>query len=134
MIDELLRDRERPGSDITEPPITVQTAPRQLLTGQVVGLPTGRVVCIDCGVQLQEGRAVTVYAYRVAENQQWDLQRCYCEDCAPASVAGPTLGVTELLAKAWLGTLSVPRTRTHEVCLTEIEVVAYSPPEEGCEP
>jgi len=34
----------------------------------------------------------------------------------------------ELLARAWLGTVSLSKTRTHRLCLTEIECVDYSPP------
>ena len=134
MTDEVLRDRERPGGDTLTPPRTIQADPAQVLTGWSIGLPTNRVVCVGCGAQLGEGRAVTVYGYRVAEGSKWDLRRCYCEDCAPSVIHSPTLGVSELLARAWLGTLALPRDRTHHLCLTEVELVAYSPPSEGAEP
>lgn len=134
MTDEVLRDRERPGDDAVTPPQTIQADPTQVLTGWPIGLPTGRVVCIGCGVQLGEGRAVTVYGYRVADRSEWDSRRCHCEDCAPQRIHSPTLGVTELLARAWLGTLAISRDRTHHLCLTEVELVDYSPPNEGADP
>lgn len=134
MSDDVLRDRELPGSESTVGSQGVRTAPTQLLTGLTVGLPTNRVVCIGCRMQLTEGQAVTVYSYRRAECLEWNLRQCYCMDCAPTTINEPTLGVTELLARAWLGTVARPRTRTHRLCLLEIEVVAYSPPEEGARP
>jgi hypothetical protein len=134
MSDEVLRDRELPGRDRPEIPHGVTATPAQLLTGLEVGLPTNRVVCVGCTAQLGEGRSVTVYAYRCAERPEWDLRRCYCADCAPTTITDPTLGVTELLAQAWLGSTAVPRTRTHRLCLTEVEIIAASPPQEGTKP
>jgi hypothetical protein len=134
MIDEVLRDRERPGADPPGDSTRVTAEPTQLLTGVSVGLPTNRVVCVGCGDQLGEGRAVTVYGYRQAERDEWDLRRYYCEDCAPTAIETPTLGVSELLARAWLGSVALPRTRTHRLCLTEVELVAASPPAEGHRP
>jgi hypothetical protein len=84
--------------------------------------------------EIQEGSYTVVYAYRCAERDHWDLRRCYCTDCAPSTIETPTLGVTELLAQVWLGTLAQPRTRTHELCLTEVECVAVSPPSESVDP
>jgi hypothetical protein len=134
MTDEVLRDRERPGDDPARHSIQVTAEPTQLLTGVSVGLPTNRVVCVGCGDQLGEGRAVTVYGYRQAERDAWDLRRCYCVDCAPTAIETPTLGVSELLARAWLGSIALPRTRTHRLCLTEVALVTYSLPVEGCAP
>lgn len=131
MTDEMLRDRERPGSDPIDTPRQVTAEPTQLLTGLSVGLPTNCVVCVSCGDKLSEGRAITVYGYRQAERAVWDLRRCYCADCAPTAIDAPTLGVAELLARAWLGSVALPQTRTHRLCLTEVELVATSPPTEG---
>lgn len=74
---------------------------------------------------------MTVYGARRAGNPQWDLRRWYCRLCAPTTIQTPTLGVTELLARAWLGTVALPETRTHRLCLTEVGLLAYSPPREG---
>jgi hypothetical protein len=134
MTDEVLRDRERSGGDAVTSPGAIQADPTQVLTGWPVGLPTGLVICVSCGAQLGEGRAVTVYGYRVAERSEWDLRRCYCVDCAPQLIRSPTLGVSELLAEAWLGTLAISRDRTHHLCLTEVDCVAFSPPSEGADP
>jgi hypothetical protein len=134
MTDEVLRDREQPGANPGTDPVILTADPTQLLTGLEVGLPTNRVVCVGCGDQLGEGRAVTVYGYRQAERDEWDLRRCYCEACAPTAIETPTLGVSELLARAWLGSVALPRTRTHRLCLTEVELMTASPPTQGHEP
>lgn len=131
MTDEVLRDRERPGDDGTHRSECILASASQVLTGLPVGLPNCSVICGRCGAQLEEGRAVTVYGYRVAARDEWDLRRCYCEDCAPAGLPVPTLGVAELIARAWLGTLTIPRTRTYRLCLTDVECITYSPPGEG---
>jgi len=131
MSDEVLHDRECPGSELTESTPQISVDPAQFLTGLTVGLPTNRVVCVGCTAQLTEGRAVTVYGYRQAERRQWNLRRCYCVDCAPSAIGEPTLGVTELLAQAWLGTVTLPETRSHRLCLTAVEVIDHSRPEEG---
>ena len=131
MTDELLRDRERPGDNQAQPLATLQASPRELLRGASGGISRTRIVCLGCGAILQEGRAVTVYGYRGADSETWTLRRCYCTDCAPTAIGEPTLGVSELLVRAWLGSIALPRTRTHELCLTELEVVEFSPPTEG---
>jgi len=134
MSDEVLRDRECPGSELTASTAQITVDPAQFLTGLTVGLPTERVVCVGCTTQLAEGRAVTVYGYRRAECPRWNLRRCYCADCAPAVIDEPTLGVTELLAQAWLGTMTLPTTRSHRLCPTDVEIVDDSPPKEGTRP
>lgn len=114
--------------------LQVVSNPVQLFTGLPVGVTGTYVLCSGCDTTLTEGQSVTVYAYRIAGRSRWDLRRCYCTDCAPASVRGPTLGVTEVLVQAWLGTVSIPRTRTHRLCLGEVAVVADSPPDDGAWP
>lgn len=134
MTDEVLRGGERASHEPTGPTREVTAAPTQLLTGQQVGLYADHVVCTGCTTQLTEGRAMTVYGYQRAESRDWDLRRCYCADCAPATIGEPTLGVTELLARAWLGTVALPRSRTHRLCLTDVDIVDFSPPSEGTKP
>lgn len=136
MIDEPLRDDERPGCEPhteTDPP-TVTTTPGQVLTGLQVGLPDLRTVCSTCGDEFREGQAVFVSAYRTADAPTWDLVRCACPGCAPADIEHPTLGVTEALVRARLSVVSLPSSRTHRHCLTEVEPVAFSPPTEGSQP
>ena len=110
------------------------SSPTQLFTGLSVGVTGTHVLCSGCDTELTEGQSVTVCAYRTAGCPRWDLRRCYCTVCAPSSIHGPTLGVTEVLVRAWLGTVSVPRTRTHRLCLGEVTIVACSPPDEGAWP
>lgn len=121
-------------TSIGDSAITVEAAPQQLLCGLTVGRSAHHVVCVACGVHLGEGRAVTVYGYRCADSAVWDLQRWYCPECAPTEIDKPTLGVSELLVYAWLGSVALPRTRTHRLCLTEVERVAFSPPDAGSHP
>ncbi len=134
MTDKVVRDQEQPGVERTVASQGVMAGPAQLLTGLEVGLPTNRVACVGCATELTEGRAVTVYGYRQAECLEWDLRRCYCTDCAPTAIGEPTLGVMEVLAQAWLGTVALPRTRTHRLCLTDVETIAHSWPQEGTNP
>ena len=75
MTDELLRNRERPGDNQAQPPTTVKAAPRELLRGASVGISRTRVVCLGCGANLGEGRAVMVYGYRGADRETWDVGR-----------------------------------------------------------
>lgn len=134
MTDEVLHGRAQRGVDQTVASQAITAGPAQLLTGLAVGLPTNRVVCVGCATQLTEGRAVTVYGYRKAECFEWDLRRYYCMDCGPTMISKPTLGVTELLAQAWLGSVALPRARTHRLCLTDVEIIAHSRPQEGTKP
>lgn len=99
MTDEVLSDGERPGNEPAGSAQEVIADPTQLLTGHPVGVYADHVVCTGCATQLTEGRAMTVYGHRRAESPDWDLRRCYCADCAPATLGEPTLGVTELLAR-----------------------------------
>jgi hypothetical protein len=134
MSEEALQGRDQPERTSGATGHEVTADPTQLLTGRPVGVYADHVVCTGCTTQLVEGRAITVYGYRRAESLDWDLRRCYCADCAPATIGEPTLGVTELLARAWLGTVALPRTRTHRLCLTDVEIAAVSPPSEGTKP
>ena len=131
MNDEWLHARECPGAEPTGRPQTVAAAPDQLLTGLPVGLPTLTVYCVECKEKLTAGQTIVVYGYRAAERERWDLTRCYCEACSPSGIRTPTLGTTELLARAQLGTTSFPQSQTPQLCLTDVVLLAYSPPREG---
>jgi len=131
MTDGVLRDCECPGRSAVSIPQQVTAAPSQLLTGLVIELPPTNVVCLECGASLREGQSITIESARRAGRPQWDLQRWYCRSCAPTTIQAPTLGMTELLARAWLGTIALPEARTHRLCLTDVELLAHSPPREG---
>jgi hypothetical protein len=134
MSDEWLHTRERPGGDSKTMPAMVSATPAQLLTGLPVGLPTLYAYCVGCHARLTEGHCTVVYAYRAAERATWDLGRCFCDACAPDTIEAPTLGVAEVLVRAELGTVALPRTRTHRLCLTDVAVLADSPQSEGERP
>lgn len=135
MSNEYLRDRKRPGGDVAEADTPIVTAtPGQLLTGYQVGFSDLREVCIDCAELLQEGDKLVTYASQPAKTTQWETQRCYCARCAPDDIMVPTLETSELLMSARLGTVALPRQRTHRLCLIEVEYIAFSPPVEGNEP
>ena len=70
-----------------------------------------------------------MYAYRQADSLGWELRRCYCVDCATTTIGEPTLGVTEPLVRAWLGSIALPRTRTHRQCLTDVELINHTMPQ-----
>lgn len=109
----------------------VSSTVKQVLTGYVVGDTSKSAQCTVCGDDLQAGAIVFAIATRCVEQQSWDMPRVYCVGCAPATIDSPTLGVTEALVGGRLGTLSLPTTRTHHHCLTELAVRAYSPPTEA---
>lgn len=135
MTDESLRDRKRLDRDVAEADTPIVTAiPGQLFTGYQVGFSDLREVCIDCAELLREGDPLVSYASQPAETTPWEVQRCYCAGCAPDDITVPTLGTSELLMKARLGTVALPRQRTHRLCLVEVEYIAFSPPVEGSEP
>lgn len=135
MSDEYLRGRDRPNGEVAETrTLTVAATPDQLFTGRQVGFSDLREVCIDCADLLREGDGLVSYAARPAATARWETQRCYCADCAPDDIVVPTLGTSELLVQARLGTVALPRQRTHRLCLVEAEPLAFSPPTEGSEP
>ncbi|KAB7519458.1 hypothetical protein [Halosegnis rubeus] len=133
MTDELLRDRGRPGRVARIEPPCVTATPAQLCTGLILGLPGLYTYCTGCREKLREGDETVVYAYRLAERAEWDFCRCYCRVCAPTRHEVPTLGVAELLIRAELATTSFVHTQSHRLSLTEVQLVAYCPPEEGGE-
>jgi hypothetical protein len=134
MIDEYVHpcdfSYESPDGDLP----TVLTTPEQVLTGVVIAVPDQEAQCTDCGRTLREGERVLEYAYRAADAPQWDAVRCYCRDCRPETISAPTLGTSELLVEAVLGTVSDVRQQSHRICLLEVDPVAASPPTEGTLP
>jgi hypothetical protein len=105
-----------------------------VLTGLPIGIPDLSAQCSDCGRTLREGERVLVYAYRAAEATEWDLARCYCPECRPDEITTPTLGTSEVLVDAMLGTMSDVRAQTHHFCLRHVERVDESLPTEGTAP
>ena len=108
--------------------------PEQLFTGTELGLPTLEAICRSCKQTLHEGDSCAVYVYQPAADVQWYTRRCYCDDCVPETIRTPTLGTSEALVHAILGTIASQSQQTYRLCLTEITLRAFSPPTEGSEP
>ena len=108
----------------------LRAIPEQLFTGTEIGLPTLEAVCESCTQTLHEGARCTVYVYQPVEDAQWYTRRCYCDDCAPATIQTPTVGTSEGLVHASLGTIASQSRQTYRLCLTEVTLSAYSPPTE----
>ena len=123
---------ERTAFDETE--TAVIAAPEQLLAGHPVGPKPDAAICIGCGEGLHATDIAFAYAYRCADAVRWEVPRLYCLGCAPDRIRSPTLGTTEALVGGRLGTLALPTTRHHRLCLTELAIRAFSPPTEGCPP
>lgn len=115
-------------------PACIPARPRTILTGTLIGTSGCQGVCTGCLQELQEGQTGRVYAYRIADSHDLDIARWYCPECGPDQIVGPTLGATEVLARARLGIRSRPATRTHHLCLDEVATIAVSPPTEGTQP
>lgn len=83
--------------------MTLTTTPEQLLKGFTVGTQT-KTHCQWCDHEFYEGDVAIILVSRPADADHWTVHRAYCAACAPSSIAGPTLGCTELLAQCRLGT------------------------------
>lgn len=130
-----MNEKVSAGSSRSESDNPLLTAtPEQLFTGTEIGLPKLEAVCGTCTQTLHEGACCTVYAYQPAEKVRWYTRRCYCEDCAPAVIQTPTVGTSEVLVQAILGTIASQSRQTYRLCLTEVTLGTYSPPTEGREP
>ena len=112
----------------------LRATPEQLFTGTEIGLPALEAVCESCTQTLHEGARCTVYVYQPTKEVYWYTRRCYCEDCAPAMIHTPTLGTSEMLVHALLGTIASQPRQTYRLCLIDVRLSAYSPPTEGSEP
>lgn len=112
---------------------SVEVDATQALEGHILANPSA-TKCTACGRRLGSTDEVTVYAYRLAEAEQLDVPRIYCtRGCSPDSLVG-TLGAADMLATARLGNLTHPSSRQYRLCLTEIEVQAFSGPNCGGSP
>lgn len=114
--------------------MVVETSVEQILNGLQVGAGSPPTTCCWCGRDLHDGHCITVYAYRTAGHDNWNLPRISCRDCGSDEIETPTLGTTEIVATAFLGVLQVAAAQTTRHALTNVELVASSPPNEGTEP
>ena len=125
-------NEDRTGTDSTMP--AVIATPVQILPGHPVGTPPHPAVCTICGTRLGETEIVLAYAYQCRGSRLWNVPRLFCWGCAPDAISTPTFETAEVLVAGRVGALSLPTSRSHRLCLTELAVRAYSPPTEGAEP
>lgn len=134
MIDEYRHrwDRPAPAPEPDRPPVL--TTLLQALSGLHIGRADLRVDCTSCSRTRQEGQQIWVYAYRAADAPAWVLTRCYCRECANHRIETPTHGMSEALIEARLDVATLTHTQRHELCLSQIDVLTFSPPTEGTQP
>ena len=108
----------------------VSTTPEQMLSGHAVGVGE-HVACSCCKRTVREAETVTVYAYRLPDEPTWNLARLYCRGCKRDEIEHPTLGASELLARARIVLTSDCRTQRSNPALADVEQVTYSGPDEG---
>lgn len=109
----------------------VTTTPQQALTGLHIGFANLRVQCTTCDRSLQAGNLVWVDAYRPADAPEWQLTRCYCQGCAAHAPDTPTLGTSEVRAKARLDVVTLQNEGRRQLCLSDVEVCRFRPLETG---
>ena len=115
-------------------PHRVRSTPSQLLEPVTVGPSPEQCHCTACHTRIREGEQIGLYAYRLADTDQWDVARVFCRSCTPAQLRDPTLGVAECLVTGTLGTLSNPATQSHRLCVSEVLTESVSSPTEGVQP
>ncbi|WP_135855305.1 hypothetical protein [Halorussus salinus] len=113
--------------------VRVETDIEQVLTGLQVGVDGARGTCCCCGRDLYDGHYVTVYAYRTAGHDQWNLPRAYCRECNGGNIEIPTLGTNEVVATTFLGVMQAAASQTTRLVLTGVEIEEYSGPDDGSE-
>jgi len=106
---------------------------RQVLDGHPVGVG-GKTLCRQCGTVLREGDSVTVYAYRAADAQLWDVPAVYCERCSEHALRAGTRGTEEVAAGSRLAVTHDCATQSARLTLLACEVVDSSSPDEGGAP
>jgi hypothetical protein len=98
----------------------------QLLTGQAIGETAS---CSMCESKLDLSDVVFAYACRRINRSHWTVRRLYCWGCCPTRIESGTLSVTEAIVSGRVGTRTDPTARETKLCLTELVVRDYSPPE-----
>jgi hypothetical protein len=89
-------------------------------------------LCGRCGQPIGEGSPVSVYAYSMSDEHGITVARTSCSDCAPDTIAHPTLGGTEWLVRGTLELRSDVARQSHQLVLVPSEgVIDTSPPTVG---
>lgn len=110
------------------PPLGVASLP-QLLTGTAIS-EAATYPCSVCGTSMSVGDVVFAYAGRRQDCSRWLVRRVYCWGCAPKQIISPSPGVAEAIVGGRIGTRTDPTPRVSQLCLTELAVRDFSPPEE----
>ncbi len=108
-----------PGEFITEAPIS------QVLDGHRLGEP-GTVQCMngECQQKLHDGHQITIYTSQSGGGTEWVITGVYCAgDCEPEPSNHQTDAQTDVIARAWLGVISLAATQVSLLCVTDVKVV-----------
>ena len=89
-------------------------------------------LCGRCGRSIGEGSPVSIYAYSMSDECDVTVARTSCIDCAPDTIAHPTLGGTEWLVRGTLALRSDVVHQSHRLVFVPTEgVIDMSPPTDG---
>ena len=91
-----------------------------------------RALCGRCGRSIGEGSPVGIYVCSMSDESDVSVARISCIDCAPDTIAHPTLGGTEWLVRGALSLRSDVAHQSHQLVLVLNEgVTDMSPPTDG---
>lgn len=111
-------------------PYTGQAPIVQIMTGHGI-TESMWISCDGCGDPLGVGDIVFVAALRPVDRARWLIEHGYCWGCAPPEIGPRKLGVPQALLGGRLGTRSDPTGRDEQLCLSELALRCYSPPDDG---
>lgn len=107
----------------------IEIAPlTQILTSHAI-TEQSSIPCDSCGTPLHIGDVILVKAFRQTDRTRWLVSQGYCRGCAPASIGPSRLGVSEAIIGGRVGTRSDPTGRLDQLCLTELSIRDYNPPD-----
>ena len=80
-------------------------------------------LCGRCERSVGEGSPVSIYAYSMSDEHDITVARINCSDCAPDTIAHPTLGGTEWLVRGTLALRSDVARQSHQLVFVSREGV-----------
>jgi hypothetical protein len=111
-------------------PYTAAAPIVQIMTGHAITVSTS-ILCDGCGDPLGVGDIIFIEALRPVDRARWLIEHGYCWGCAPPEIGTRKLGVPQALLGGRLGTRSDPTGRVEQLCLSELALRRYSPPDDG---
>jgi hypothetical protein len=84
-----------------------------------------------CNRTLREGEQVTIYVARQEDVPTFRIERIYCRDCTPDTIANPTLGISEYLFQSRLTRTLDVQTQSEFHTLHNPQTINTSAPSEG---